>query len=101
MLFSSLFIAFYLFIFKISFNSFTKSVNYNLNISESSIVLTAVAFSTGGSLLATDLPELCTYIGDNLQSANCVQFATPGNLVVGHFTVTRGKVVIDATDITE
>ncbi|KAJ7859464.1 hypothetical protein B0H14DRAFT_2577128 [Mycena olivaceomarginata] len=47
-------------------------------------LFTAVAYSTGGSLLATALPESCTYIGDDRQ---------------GDFTVTRAKVVIDATDI--
>ncbi|KAJ7327635.1 hypothetical protein DFH08DRAFT_816472 [Mycena albidolilacea] len=47
-------------------------------------LFTAVAYSTGGSLLATTLPESCTYIGGDRQ---------------GDFTVTRAKVVIDATDI--
>ncbi|KAJ7749768.1 hypothetical protein B0H14DRAFT_2636355 [Mycena olivaceomarginata] len=46
-------------------------------------LFTAVAYSTGGSLLATALPESCTYIDDRQ----------------GDFTVTRAKVVIDATDI--
>ncbi|KAJ7862875.1 hypothetical protein B0H14DRAFT_2575104 [Mycena olivaceomarginata] len=62
------------------------------------LVFTAVAYSTGGSLLATALSESCTYIGDHRQGVHCLQFGSTGG-VVGDFTVTRAKVVIDATDI--